>query len=38
MDTNTDSRYVYFTLQYRMGKMKDAKKSNSIITDEKSRL
>ncbi len=38
MDTNADSRYFYFTLQYRIGKMKTSKKSNSIISDEKNRL
>ncbi|MCC8145361.1 MAG: outer membrane beta-barrel family protein, partial [Bacteroidales bacterium] len=38
MDSDPDSRYFHITLQYRMGKMKNAKKSNSIITDEKNRL
>lgn len=38
MDSNADSRYVYFTLQFRMGKMKNSQKSNSIISDEKNRL
>lgn len=38
MDTDDDSRYVYITLQYRIGKMKAPRNSNSIISDEKNRL
>jgi hypothetical protein len=38
MDTNADSRYLYVTIQYRFGKMKNAPSSTSIISDEKNRL
>lgn len=38
MDSDDDSRYMYISFQYRIGKMKSPRNSNRIISDEKNRL